>query len=36
MIEVHGTRTVYMRLGPESVGAEFRVTPILSMGKLVK
>ena len=38
MIEVHGTRTVYMRLGPEgqSVGAEFRVTPMLSMGKLVK
>ena len=41
-IEAHGTRTVYMRLGPEgqSVGAQFRVmnvrTPILSMGKLVK
>ena len=42
MIEAHGTRTVYMRLGPEgkSVGAEFRVTsvksPILSMEKWVK
>ena len=42
MIEAHGTRTLYMRLGPEgqSVGAEFRVTnvrtPILSMGKLVE
>ena len=37
VIEAHGTRTVYMRLGPEgrSVGAGFRVTnvksPILSM-----
>ena len=42
MIEAHGTRTVYMwlGLGGQSVGAEFRVTnvitPILSMGKLVK
>ena len=42
MIEGHGTRLVYMRLGTEgqSVGAEFRVTsvksPSLSMGKVVK
>ena len=37
--DAHGTRTLYLRPGPEgqSVGAEFRVmnvrTPILSMGK---
>ena len=42
MIEAHGTRTVYMRLGLEgqSVGAVFRVTSvrtqILGLGKLVK
>ena len=42
MIEVHGTRIVHMRPGPEgqSVDAEFRVTnvksPILSMVKLIK
>ena len=42
MISAHGTRTLYMRVGPEgqSVGAEFRVrnvrTPILRKGKLVK
>ena len=42
MIEAHGTRTVYMRLGPQdqSVGAELRVTNvrtrILSIGKFVK
>ena len=42
VIEAHGTRTVYMRLGPEGqiVGARFRVTnvktPVLSTGKLVK
>ena len=39
-IEAHGTRTVLMRLGGQSVGAEFRVTnvrtTIISMGKLVK
>ena len=42
VIEAHGTRTVYMRLGPEgqSVCADLRVTnvksPNLRMGKLVK
>ena len=42
VIEAHGTRTVYVRLGLEgqSVGEEFRVTnvksPILSIEKLVK
>ena len=42
MIEAHGTKTVYMRLGRQGqcVDAEFRVTnvksPILSMKKLVK
>ena len=41
MIEAHGTRSVYTRLGPEgqSVGAEFGVTnvktPTLSMEKFV-
>ena len=32
IIEAHGTRAVYMRLGPEgrSVGAEFRVTNVKS------
>ena len=40
VIEAHGTRTVYMRLGPEGqgVGAEFRVTnmksPILQHGEV--
>ena len=40
--KIDGTRTVYMRFGPEgqSVGAEFRVTSVtslmLGMGKLVK
>ena len=40
VIEAHGTRTVYMRLGPEgqSVGGEFSVadvnSPILSIGEV--
>ena len=42
MIEAHGTRTVYMRIGPDgqSMGAEFRVTsvksPILNVEKFTK
>ena len=42
VIDAHGTRTVYMRLGPESqrVGAKFRVTsvtsPLLSMEMLAR
>ena len=42
LLEAHGTRTVYMRLGPEgqNMGAEFKATniksQILSMGKFMK
>ena len=42
LLEAHGTRTVYMMLGPEgqNMGAEFKATnmisQILSMGKFMK